>query len=84
MQHMNSLSTRQVGETLQRLFQEAEEADRTVMEQFATTETPAQLIAEYVAAEIRDVRGVCRDYIENFLNVSPEYGEFLYQCARMR
>ncbi len=85
---MNSLSTGRVAETLQRVFKEAEQADRTLMEQFNSAENPDQLIAdsiaEHFAAERRDVRGFYRGYVDNFLNVAQEYGRFLYQCARAR
>ncbi|MFM0502749.1 O-methyltransferase [Paraburkholderia caffeinilytica] len=85
---MNSLNTGRVAQTLQRLFEEAEQADRTLMEQFTHAEDPGQLIAEslaeHFAEESRDVRGFYHGYVDNFLNVTPEYGRFLYQCARMR
>jgi predicted O-methyltransferase YrrM len=83
---MNSLSAGRVAETLQRLFQEAEQADRAWFEQFAHAENSEQLIADTVAQhfaeERRDVRGFYRGYVDNFLNVTPQYGRFLYQCAR--
>lgn len=85
---MDSLSTGRVAQTLHRLFNEAEQADRALMERFIDTEKPEQLIAESVAEhfaeERRDVRGFYRGYIDNFLNVAPAYGRFLYQCARAR
>lgn len=81
---MDSLSTGRVARTLQRLFQEAEQADRALMEQFAHTEPLEQAVAEHLAEERRDVRGFYRGYADNFLNVTPAYGRFLYQCARVR
>jgi len=85
---MDSLSTGRVAQTLQRLFQEAEQADAALMAQFAGTEQPEQFIADsvarHVAEERRDVRGFYRGYADNFLNVTPAYGRFLYQCARAR
>lgn len=85
---MNSLITGRVAGTLQRLFKEAEQADRVLMAQFSDVENPDQLIAESVAEhfaeERRDVRGFYRGYVDNFLNVTSEYGRFLYQCARAR
>src|SRR3546814_4169615 len=58
------------------------------MEQFSNAEKPEQLIAESVAEhfpeERRDVRSFYQGYVNNFLNVTPEYGRFLYQCARAR
>jgi predicted O-methyltransferase YrrM len=83
---MNSLSTGRVAQTLQRLFQEAEQADRALMEPFIEAEDPERLLAESVAEhfaeERRDLHGFYRGYVDNFLNVTPEYGRFLYQCAR--
>jgi predicted O-methyltransferase YrrM len=85
---MNSLSTGRVAQTLQRLFEEAEQADRALMAQFIAAEQPEQLmaasIAEHFAEESRDLHGFYRGYADNFLNVAPEYGRFLYQCARAR
>lgn len=85
---MNSLSTGRVAQTLQRLFQEAEQADQALMAQYTGAENPEQWLAESIAThfaeERRDVRGFYRGYADNFLNVTPEYGRFLYQCARAR
>jgi predicted O-methyltransferase YrrM len=81
---MDCLSTGRVAETLQRLFDEAEQADRALAEKFDKIGTPEQLIAETIAAERQDVRGFYRGYVDNFLNVLPAYGRFLYQCARAR
>ncbi|WP_238936456.1 O-methyltransferase [Pseudomonas typographi] len=44
----------------------------------------ASTIADLMAAEKRDLQGVYRGYAENFLNVTPAYGRFLYQCACAR
>jgi predicted O-methyltransferase YrrM len=81
---MDSLSTGRVAETLERLFKEAEEADRPLAEKFNNTENPEQLVADVLAEERRDVRGFYRRYAGSFLNVTPAYGRFLYQCARAR
>ncbi|SHN08196.1 O-methyltransferase [Rhizobacter sp. OV335] len=85
---MDSLSTGRVARTLQHLFTEAEQADRPLMAQFVDAAHPEQLIADtiahHVAEERRDLRGFYRGYADNFLNVAPEYGRFLYQCARAR
>lgn len=85
---MDSLSTGHVAQTLQRLFQEAEQADRPLMEQFANAGQSEQALGEvlavHLAEERRDVRGFYHGYVNNFLNVTPEYGRFLYQCARAR
>jgi len=85
---MDSLSTGRVARTLQYLFNEAELADQPLMAQFADAEQPEQLIADTIAhhfaEERRDLHGFYRGYADNFLNVAPEYGRFLYQCARAR
>jgi len=81
---MDSLSTGRVAQTLQRLFVEAEQADGQILQQFSTIEDPTQLLADTLAAESRDIRGFYRGFAANFLNVIPEYGRFLYQCARVR
>lgn len=84
---MDTLSTGPVAQTLQRLFQEAEQADRALVEQFSarmSRESLGDALAEILAEEKRDLRGVYRGYVDNFLNVTPEYGRFLYQCARIR
>ncbi|WP_347557052.1 class I SAM-dependent methyltransferase [Robbsia sp. KACC 23696] len=87
---MDSISSGRVAQTLARLFQQAERADMALMAQFETGQGgagPADYagaIAELMAAEQKDLRGVYRQYADNFLNVAPEYGQFLYQCARAR
>ncbi|WGS50746.1 class I SAM-dependent methyltransferase [Paraburkholderia sp. D15] len=88
----DSLSNGRVVDTLARLFRQAEEADRPLMEQFTsgndqagpTPQSLEDVYAEHIAEEARDIRGFYRGYADNFLNVTPEYGRFLYQCARMR
>lgn len=85
---MQTLTSGRVAQTLQRLFKEAEQADHALMAQFENAENVDELIAasiaEHMAAERRDVRGFYHSYADHFLNVLPEYGQFLYQCARMR
>ncbi|PQV49363.1 O-methyltransferase [Paraburkholderia sp. BL21I4N1] len=83
---MNSLSTGRVAQTLQHMFAQAEQADGALMAAFGESDEPEQLladaIAEHLAEERRDLRGFYHGYVDNFLNVTPEYGQFLYQCAR--
>lgn len=85
---MDSLSAGRVAQTLHELFKEAEQADRPLMERFGhaemSDETLGEVIAEHFAGEKRDIRGFYHGYADNFLNVTPEYGRFLYQCARTR
>ncbi|MDR5816040.1 class I SAM-dependent methyltransferase [Caballeronia sp. LZ033] len=83
---MNSLSTTRVAQTLQQMFVEAEQADRALMAQFQDVENSEQMLADVIAAhfaeEQRDLRGFYHGYADNYLNVTQEYGKFLYQCAR--
>ncbi|MFT3763192.1 MAG: class I SAM-dependent methyltransferase [Pseudoxanthomonas sp.] len=85
---MDSLSTGRVAQTLQQLFREAEQADRPLMEQFnqgdISEQALGEVVADHFAEESRDLRGFYHGYVDNFLNVMPEYGRFLYQCARAR
>lgn len=88
----DSLNHGAVSDTLARLFKEAEEADRNLMAQFTDGESSSvssaamieNAIATHMAEEARDLHGFYRGYADNFLNVTPEYGQFLYQCARLR
>lgn len=81
---MNSLNAGPVADTLQRLFQQAEQADRGLMVQFAQAESIDQLLSHHLAEERRDLAGVYRGYVDNYLNVTQEYGRFIYQCVRAR
>jgi predicted O-methyltransferase YrrM len=81
---MLSLSTPRVATTLQRLFQEAEAADRPLMTAMMSEADPEQWLAQLVRDEARDLHAYYRSYADNYLAVSPEYGKFLYQCARAR
>lgn len=84
---MNTLNTERVAFTLQRLFQEAEQADKGLMDQFGTEHSDAAIasvITGMIAEEQRDLHGVYRGFAENFLNITAAYGQFLYQCARIR
>ncbi len=82
---MDSLSTGRVAEVLERLYREADEADRPMMESFmAAGATLEQMIAGLIEAEAKDLRGLYRSYAGNFLSVSREFGRFLYMCVRAR
>ncbi|WP_026082999.1 O-methyltransferase [Pseudomonas tolaasii] len=80
---MNSLSSGRVADTLQQLFKDAERADEALIERFGNVD-PEQMVTQHLMAERKDLRSVYRGYVNNFLNVTPEYGRFLYQCARSR
>ena len=81
---MESLTTDPVAAVLKRLFQEAEIADRPLLERFRDKETARDEMAKFFAAEAKDYRTVYRKYADNFLNVSADFGRFLYMCARAR
>lgn len=84
---MNSLNTTRVADTLQRLFQQAEQADQALLSQFEAEHAGGSLddaLREVFAKEARDLQGYYRGLADNFLNVTPQYGRFLYQCARAR
>lgn len=80
---MDSLSSGPVAEVLKRLHQEAEAADAPLMQTFASEMTNVeQAMRQVVEAETSDLTGLYRGYADNFLSVSPEFGRFLYMCAR--
>nr|WP_208454869.1 hypothetical protein [Burkholderia gladioli] len=79
---MNSLNTTRVADTLQRLFQQAEQADQALLAQFEAEHAGGSLddaLREVFAEEARDLQGYYRGLADNFLNVTPQYGRFLYQ-----
>lgn len=78
---MNTLNSRRVAEVLDRLHREAESKDR---EQFieAPEMRAEQAAAQLIAAERADYRAIYSGYADNFLNVSPAYGRFIYAIAR--
>lgn len=80
---MNTLDTPLVAGVLQRLFAEAETADRPFIEQMLQdTERGVDPVALALAAEAGDYKSFYRGAAANFLCVSPEFGRFLYICAR--
>ncbi|HEX7817134.1 MAG TPA: class I SAM-dependent methyltransferase [Dyella sp.] len=85
---MDSLSSGRVAQTLHHLFDQAEQADRSLMDSFSHAEDSeafiADIISTHLAEERRDIRGLYHRHVDHFLNVAPEYGRFLYQCARAR
>ena len=86
---MNSLITGRVAETLDRLHQDAEAADREVMAEVmaqieASGEAIEQAAARWVAEERKSYRTTYRGHADHFLAVTPAYGRFLYAVARMR
>lgn len=80
---MDSLSSGLIAEVLQRLHRQAEAADAPLMQGFESAGTTVeQAMSQVVEAENRDLTGLYRGYADNFLSVSPEFGRFLYMCAR--
>ena len=81
---MDSLTTDPVAAVLKRLFQEAEIADRQLLERYRKREVTQDEMVKLLEAEAKDYRTVYRKYVDNFLNVSADFGRFLYMCARAR
>ena len=81
--HVDSLSSGPIAEVLKRLHQEAEATDAPLMQAYASEMTNVeQVMRQVVEAETRDLTGLYHRYADNFLSVSPEFGRFLYMCAR--
>jgi predicted O-methyltransferase YrrM len=80
---MDSLSSGLVADVLERLHREAEVADAPLMQAYLSETTDSgTMISQFIDAETRDLEGVYHGLADNFLNVSPEFGCFLYMCAR--
>jgi predicted O-methyltransferase YrrM len=76
---MDSLTTDPVAAVLRRLYQEAERADRPLLERYRDR---GAALDERLKAEAQDYRALYRTYANNFLNVPADFGRFLYICAR--
>lgn len=82
---MDSLTTAPVADVLDRLFREAEIADRAFITEFLEgVEDVADMLTGVLAAEADDYKGLYRQAVDNFLSVTPEFGRLLYICARTR
>lgn len=84
---MNTLNNEGVAGLLDQLHQDAEAADRSLMEETvagmaASGKTIEQLAADLIGEERSDTRAVYRRHAEHFLSVSPAYGRLLYAMAR--
>jgi predicted O-methyltransferase YrrM len=79
---VNSLTADPVDSVLKRLFREAQVADRSLLEDFRKNPTSQDIWTEVLQEEARDYRALYRKYANNFLSVAPEFGQFLYMCAR--
>lgn len=81
---MESLTTDPVAAVLKRLFQEAQIADRPLLEDFGKSQATQDPWTKLLEEEAKDYRALYRKYEKNFLNVSADFGRFLYMCARAR
>jgi len=80
---MDSISNGPVAEVLARLHREAEAADAPLAQAYANEATTGdEMIARLIRDETDNLKEVYRGFAGNFLNVSPEFGRFLYMCAR--
>ncbi|TQV92520.1 hypothetical protein V2A60_007202 [Cordyceps javanica] len=80
---MGSISTGIVADVLARLHKEADVADGWMRDQ--DPDHPAlqgDWVAKLLASERSDLRGTYKQYADNFLSVSPEFGRHIYMSAR--
>lgn len=76
---MDTLTTAPVKDVLARLFDEAEAADRHLAAEFGSFD---DALGRLLDAEAADYRSLYHRHAGNFLSISPEFGRFLYVCAR--
>lgn len=83
---MESLTTAPIADLLKQLFQKAEAADRPLREAFGgeAEEISNEQMKAFLEKEAKDYKATYRSMAGNYLNVSPEFGKFLYMCARTR
>ncbi|MBN3459390.1 MULTISPECIES: O-methyltransferase [Mycolicibacterium] len=82
---MDTLTSPPVADVLSRLFAEAQAADGPLEAQWADALADnGEEIAKLLAREAADYKAVYREFADNYLNVSAEFGRFLYICARAR
>jgi predicted O-methyltransferase YrrM len=80
---MDSLSDGPIADVLEHLHQEAEAADAPLMERYKSeVVNHEQMMSQLVESETKDLKGFYHGFAGNFLNVSPQFGRFLYMCAR--
>lgn len=82
---MNALIQNPAASALERLHQVAEASDRELKETkmaHLANGSAGQAIADFLAEDAADYKGVSHRYAGNFLSVSPAYGRFLYMMAR--
>jgi predicted O-methyltransferase YrrM len=81
---MDSLTAPPVADVLARLFDEARETDGPLDERFAEVASDEKALADFLALEAQDYKGMYQQLAGYYLNISPEFGQFLYICARAR
>lgn len=80
---MNTLSSARVAQVLARLHHEGEAADREhVNASMAAIEASGATLEQAATEMIAEERAIYRGYADNFLNVSPAFGRFLYAITR--
>jgi predicted O-methyltransferase YrrM len=80
---MDTLTSPPVADVLARLFDEAQRADGPLEARFAEGGGDrSEIVAELLAAEAADYKGLYHGFAHNFLNVSADFGRFLYICTR--
>ncbi|MDE1150279.1 MAG: class I SAM-dependent methyltransferase [Azospirillaceae bacterium] len=83
MGNVDTLSSGLVADTLKRLHEEAEATDAALAQAHGDVmDDPDRMISQFIEAETRDLAGLYHGLAGNFLTVSPEFGRFLYMCAR--
>ncbi|WP_261566370.1 O-methyltransferase [Frankia gtarii] len=78
---MDSLTTSPVVDVLDRLLAEARAADQPLHQGFADG---SYSVRQMLEDDARDFRWLCRDQIDYFLNIDPQFGRFLHMAARAR
>jgi predicted O-methyltransferase YrrM len=80
---MDTLTSSPVADVLARLFDEAQRADGPLEARFAGEGGDrSEIVAQLLAAEAADYKGLYHGFAHNFLNVSANFGRFLYICTR--
>ena len=82
---MDTLTSAPVADVLARLSDEAQVADGPLKARLTGgSQDRGDAVAELLAGEPEDYKALYHGYATNFLNVSAEFGQFLYICARGR
>lgn len=81
---MDTLTSPPVADVLARLFDEAQATDGPLDERFAEVAADEKALGEFLALEAKDYKGMYQQLAGYYLNISREFGQFLYVCARAR